>query len=225
MSRPAATVVRDNEVSVNRTGRQELERRVQDLDREHPDWSARELEEELKARLPAVYGEWCDDTPALGSRLRSVQRWRGAGARGLEAKQAQVLFPHLWPLGERQRHELEPSYVPVQRVAAGSWRLFLFNCGPEVLREIHVLMDGHEVGYSPFLLMGRFAEVNWQRLPSIKEAALGLDGSAVTSHPFEARFVIAKGTRNAKLGGALRLDAQQGWVEFDGGDGRRKEIE
>jgi hypothetical protein len=210
---------------MKRSEREELERRVQDLDREHPDWSARDIETELRARLPVAYGNWADETPSEGSRRRSIQRWRGAGGRVLAARQAQALFPYAWPLGERQRHELEPAYTPSTRIVTGSWRLFLYNCGPEVLREVHVRLDGSSVEYSPFLAMGKFAEIRWQRVTSIKEAVMRFEGTSWSTHVLECDFVVAKGTKSARIRGTLRLDSGHGWVEFDAGDGRTKEIE
>ncbi|MGI0053625.1 MAG: hypothetical protein ACRECR_05130 [Thermoplasmata archaeon] len=207
----------------SRSERDELEHGVQELDREHPGWNSREIETELRDRHPATYGRWRDATPSEGSRLRSIQRWRGTGGRALAARQAQALFAHVWPLGERQRQEMEPSYAPASRVASGSWRLFLFNCGPEVLREIHITLAGEAIGYSPFLLMERFTEIFWQRVPSIKEAAL--NGPEPSAFALEVRFVIARGTRNARIEGKLRLEPEQGWTQFDAGDGRSREIE
>lgn len=208
---------------MNRTERAALERLVQDLDRDHPDWSARELEAEMRVRSPVGYGNWSDETPNESSRLRAIQRWRGSVGRGLAVKQAAVLYPYLWPVGERQRHELEPAYSPASRLTTGSWRLFLYNCSPEILREVHVVLDRTDVGYSPFLAVGRFAEVRWQRVGEIKVAAM--HEGAVSRHEFRARFVIAKGTKEAHLGGTLSMDGRQGWTEFDAGDGRQREIE
>jgi hypothetical protein len=198
---------------------------VQDLDRDHPEWSAREIAVEIQARSPVAYGEWHEDTRAEGSRLRSIQRWRGTQGKELAARQAQALFPFLWPLGERQRHELEPTYAPSSRLANGSWRLFLYNCGPEVLRELHVALDGQKVGYSPFLVTGKFTELHWQRVGSAKAAAMGTDSGIASPHELDVKFVVAKGTKTAKLAGTLVLHPGQGWVEFDAGDGRKKEIE
>jgi hypothetical protein len=209
---------------MKRSERAHLAREVQELDREHPEWSAATLEAELKARHAVLHGNWADETPNLSSRLRAVQRWRGASGAALASQQAKLLFPYLWPLGERQRHELEPTYQPSARIASGSWRLFLFNCGPEVLREIHVGLDGSALGYSPFLPTSKFFEVLWQRRPQIGESALS--GRSVPSrHALTVSFVLAKGTRNGRLTGELVLDPDQGWTEFDAGDGRTKEIE
>ncbi|HEV2316838.1 MAG TPA: hypothetical protein VGV89_04605 [Thermoplasmata archaeon] len=210
---------------MNRTRRTELEQLVQDLDRDHPEWSAREIEGEVLSRSPVAYGEWKEETPAEGSRLRSVQRWRGTQGKELAVRQAQALFPYLWPLGERQRHELEPTYAPSSRISNGSWRVFLYNCGPEVLRELHVLLDAQKIGYSPFLVTGKFAELQWQRVATAKAAAMANDAGIPSHHELEVHFVVAKGTKKAKLGGALVLQPGQGWVEFDAGDGRKKEIE
>jgi hypothetical protein len=208
---------------MGRAERRTLERLVQDLDRDHPDWSSREIEGELRERSAVDYGNWADLTPNEASRLRAIQRWRGAGAPALAARQAAVRFPYLWPLGERQRHELEPAYAPASRLTTGSWRVFLYNCSPEILREVHVVLDRTKVVYSPFLAVGRFSEVHWQRVGQIKVAAM-TEGS-VSRHDFSVRFVVAKGTKEARLDGTLLLDGRQGWIEFDAGDGRNREIE
>jgi hypothetical protein len=210
---------------VRKGDRQELEHRVQELDRQHPEWNARELERELAERASVAYGEWSAETPEIGSRLRAVQRWRGAGERGLEAKKAALLFPHAWPVGERQRSELEPAFSPSTRPATGSWRLFLYNCSPDVLHEIRMRLDSTDVGYAPFLGVGRFTELRWQSVDAIKRILLGGAGDPRSRHRFSVEFVLARGTRRGSLEGALELDAGQGWVGFDAGDGRWKEIE
>ncbi|MCI4338419.1 MAG: hypothetical protein L3J72_03865 [Thermoplasmata archaeon] len=210
---------------MRRGAREELERRAQDIDREHPDWNAREIERELESRASIAFSEWAQETQELTSRLRAVQRWRGAGVRGLEAKRAQLLFPYAWPVGERQRAELEPAYNPSSRPMTGSWRLFLYNCGPDVLHEIRMRIDGVDVGYAPFLGTARFTEVKWQSVEAIKRLLLEGVGDPKSSHSLLVEFVLAKGTRRGSLTGTLLLDAGQGWVGFDGGDGRLKEIE
>jgi hypothetical protein len=210
---------------MRRGAREELEQRTQDIDRERPEWNARDIEEELASRASVAYGAWVEETPELTSRLRAVQRWRGAGARGLEAKRAQLLFPYAWPLGERQRAELEPAYTPSSRPTSGSWRLFLYNCGPDVLRELRIQLDESDVGYSPFLGTGRFAEVKWQAVEPIKRRLLESAPDPFSSHALAVEFVLAKGTRRGTLQGTLQLDSRQGWVGFDAGDGRVKEIE
>lgn len=205
--------------------RQELEHRVQELDRQHPDWNARELERELVERASLAYGEWAEETPEISSRLRAIQRWRGAGVRGLEAKRAALLFPHAWPVGERQRAELEPAYAPSTRPATGSWRLFLYNCSPDVLHEIRMRLDSTDVGYAPFLGTGRFTELRWQAVAAVKRLLLEGVGEPRSTHRLSVEFVLARGTRRGELEGTLQLDVGQGWVGFDAGDGRWKEIE
>ena len=210
---------------MNRTDRRLLAQQTQALDREHPEWNARELDAELAMRAPVAYGSWAESTPELASRRRSIQRWRGPEGSGAAPRAAGLLFPYLWPVGERQRHELEPGYVPSSRLSAGSWRIFLYNCSPETVREIHVTLDRAVVGYSPFLLPGRFTELLWQRVPAIKEVALADVEPRLSDHPLRVLFVLARGTREGRLEGTLRLRNDQGWAEFDGGGGRRKELE
>jgi hypothetical protein len=210
---------------MRRSRRSELEPQVQGLDREHPEWSSSEIERELRVRHPAMYGDWAEETPEVASRRRAVQRWRGSGGRALAARQARAEIPFLWPVGERQRRELDPGYLPSSRLSAGSWRIFLYNCAPETLREIHVALDRVAVGYSPFLLPGRFLEVLWQRVEPIKEATLATPESAPSGHLLRAQFVRSRGTREGRLEGTLQLRTDQGWLVFDGGNGRTKELE
>ena len=208
-----------------RQERQELEEVVQRLERERPKASAAELEQELSTRSPVAYGAWAQETPLLRSRLRAVQRWR-SGARGRDAgKNVGHLFPYVWPIGDRQRKELEPTHQVSPVVASGSWRLFLYNCGPEVVRDVRVSLDGNPLDYAPSVLMGRFAEVHWQRVEAIRAQCLSDDGGHVSTHAFRAEFVINKGTRQAYVEGELTLHSLQGWVHFEGRDGRRREVE
>ncbi|MCI4330595.1 MAG: hypothetical protein L3K19_01955 [Thermoplasmata archaeon] len=205
--------------------RQELERQVQTLERERPKQTASQMETELARRAPVAYGGWRDETPNLRSRLRAIQRWR-AGAKGRGAGTGvRHLFPYLWPVGERQRREAEPSFVPSPAVASGSWRIFLYNCSPEVVRDVRVRLDGVDLDYSPSIAVSRFTEVHWQRIEAIKAASLSDSGPEATRHQLEVSFVIAKGTREARIHGDLVLDSTQGWTFFDSRDGRRREIE
>ncbi|HYK94183.1 MAG TPA: hypothetical protein VEY07_09140 [Thermoplasmata archaeon] len=208
-----------------RQSRVELEQAVQRVEREHPDWEARRIERELESRVPVAYGAWRQDTPVLRSRLRQVQRWR-TGARGRDAGRWSVhLFPYLWPVGERQRKEVDPTFSPSPVVASGSWRIFLYNCGPEVVRDVRVAVDGTPLDYSPSILTGRFSEIHWQRRESLRSNALLASEGDASNHELTVEFVIAKGTREARLAGTLLLDPVQGWVHFSGRDGRAREIE
>lgn len=208
-----------------RQDRDELEHQVQRLEREHPDWSAAQIEAELEGLAPVAFGRWRSETPVRRSRLRQVQRWR-RGARGRDAGRGAVhLFPYLWPVGERQRKEVDPAFSPSPVVASGSWRIFLYNCGPEVVRDVRVFVNGHSLDYAPSIPTGRFSEIHWQREESVRAGALALESSTPTRHELSVDFVIARGTREAHLVGELVLHPQQGWVHFAGRDGRRREIE
>jgi hypothetical protein len=210
---------------VSRQEREELLERVQQVERKHPDWSAAAVEEEVARLSPVPHGNWKDETPNLRSRLRQVQRWR-KGSQGREAGRSLAqLFPYLWPLGERQRHEVDPGFAPSGRFLAGSWRLFLFNCGPEVVRDVRVRLDEMEVDYAPSILEGKSQEIHWQRVPSIKENALSELSESASRHRLEVDFVVARGTREAHLEGDLVLDRTNGWTFFGSLDGRQREVE
>ncbi len=222
MSHVAATTVAV--LSMPRQTRSELESDVQRLEREHPRWTASQIERELATRSPVAYEAWRTETPVLRSRLRQVQRWR-TGARGRAAGLGvRHLFPYLWPVGERQRKEVDPGFSPSPVVVAGSWRIFLYNCGPEVVRDVRVFLDGGPIDYAPSVLTGRYQEVHWQRHEGIRSSLLQEAGEP-TRHPLRVEFVLARGTRQAALEGDLLLDPQQGWVHFAGRDGRQREIE
>ncbi len=222
MSQSTATTVAVQ--SMARQERAELEREVQRLEREHPKWRAAEIEHELATRAPVAYGSWKAETPNRRSRLRQVQRWR-SGARGRDpGRGARALFPYLWPVGERQRKEVDPDFAPSPLVSAGSWRVFLYNCGPEVVRDVRVYLDRVPLDYAPSILTGRYQEVHWQRHESIRGSLLQ-EAAAPSRHPLRVEFVVAKGTRQAVLEGTLLLDPSQGWVHFEGRDGRRREVE
>ena len=209
---------------MSRQAREELEQVVQSLEREHGEWTAAEVEEELARRAPLAYGSWVDETPQLRSRLRAVQRWR-VGSRGRAAGVGvRHLFPYVWPVGERQRKEMEPTFSTSGLRASGSWRLFLYNCSPEVVRDVRVFLDQTEIDYAPSVLEGRFAEIHWQKLDSIRALTLS-EGSEASDHPLRAEFVIARGTRQATVDGALTLDTRQGWVHFRSRDGRNRDLE
>jgi hypothetical protein len=146
--------------------------------------------------------------------------------RGRDAgRSVAQLFPFLWPVGERQRHEVDPAFAPSARMVAGSWRVFLYNCGPEVVRDVRVRLDQMEVDYAPSVLEGRFQEIHWQRVESIKEIALQSSVDGTSRHHLEVDFVVARGTREAHLEGDLMLDPAQGWTFFGSLDGRQRELE
>lgn len=209
-----------------RQEREQLEHEVQQLERSRPDASAAQLEADLQLRAPVAYESWRAETPVLRSRLRAVQRWR-RGARGRDAGRGAVhLFPYLWPIGERQRREVDPGFAPSPVVASGSWRIFLYNCGPEVVRDVRVFLDQSPLDYAPSILTGHFTEIHWQREESVKAATMMMmDGSNLSRHELRVEFVIAKGTRQSQLVGSLTLHPSQGWVHFAGTDGRAREVE
>lgn len=210
---------------MKRQDREELERLVQSLERKNPNWPASRLETAIAESAPIAYGAWKEETPNLRSRLRAVQRWR-TGSRGREAGRGVIhLFPYVWPVGDHQRQELDPGWSVSSRVASGSWRLFLYNCAPEVVRDVRISLDGEEIDYAPSILVGRFAEIHWQKLEAIRTETLATPGSGGQRHRLEAEFVIAKGTRQARIQGEILLDPSQGWTYFSSRDGRKREIE
>jgi hypothetical protein len=211
---------------MKRQERLELERAVQDLERRLPKASAAELERELERSAPLAYGSWREETPTLRSRLRAVQRWRSGFRGGKESGKSPVhLFPYMWPVGDRQRKEVDTNHVVSPVVASGSWRIFLYNCGPEVVRDIRVFLDRTSLDYAPSVLTGRFQEIHWQRIDAIKAECLSADGPRQTRHLLRVEFVINRGTRHARLEGDLLLDTGSGWIQFEGRDGRGREIE
>lgn len=210
---------------MSRQERRELERHVLGIERDHPKWSAAEIELELSRRVPVAYGNWKDETPVSRSRLRAVQRWR-VGSKGRDAGQGpRHLFPYLWPIGERQRKEIEPTWTVSPVVASGSWRIFLYNCSPEVVRDVRVRLDRIDLDYAPSILDGRCAEIHWQRIDAIKSVCLAEAGPHQTQHLLEVDFVISRGTRQAGVEGELTLDSMQGWTFFGSRDGRRRDLE
>jgi hypothetical protein len=211
---------------MKRQEREELERRVQELERHDPKAAASTLERELERQAPVAYGNWKEETPVLRSRLRAVQRWR-SGARGRDAgKGNRHLFPYVWPIGDRQRKDVDSAHQVSPVVASGSWRLFLYNCGPEVVRDVRILLDQVDLDYTPSILTGRFAEVHWQRIDSIRAQCLSTDDRDHESrHLLRVDFVVNKGLRQAHIEGELVLHSLQGWTEFAGRDGRGREIE
>ncbi|MCI4350467.1 MAG: hypothetical protein L3K15_03015 [Thermoplasmata archaeon] len=210
---------------MSRQAREELEEAVQALEREHAEWTAARIEAELAGRNPLAYGSWIDETPELRSRLRAVQRWR-IGSRGRSAGMgARHLFPYVWPVGERQRKEMEPTFSTSNLRVSGSWRLFLYNCSPEVVRDVRVFLDRTEIDYAPSVLEGRFTEIHWQKVDEIRARCLAQAPPETSRHPFRAEFVIARGTRQATVDGDLMLNVLQGWVHFGSRDGRNRDLE
>jgi hypothetical protein len=210
---------------VKRQDRASLEREVQAIERENPKGSAGAFEKELERRIPVLYGSWKDETPVLRSRLRAIQRWR-SGSRGRDAgKTVRHLFPYVWPVGDRQRKDVDANHQVSPVVSSGSWRLFLYNCGPEVVRDVRIFLDRSELDYAPSILTGRFAEIHWQRLDAIKAQCLADDGVNLSRHLLRVDFVIDRGTRLAHIEGELTLHALQGWLRFEGRDGRGREVE
>jgi hypothetical protein len=211
---------------MKRREREELERRVQELERKDPKAAASALEKELEQQAPLAYGSWKEETPVLRSRLRSVQRWR-SGTRGRDAgKGIRHLFPYVWPIGDRQRKDVDSAHQVSPVVATGSWRIFLYNCGPEVVRDVRIYLDQVDLDYAPSILTGRFAEVHWQRIDAIRDRCLSTDEADQASrHLLRVDFVVNKGLRQAHVEGELILHSLQGWTQFDGRDGRAREIE
>lgn len=210
---------------MKRQDREELERLVQGLERRNPKASASELERSIAENSPALHGDWVAETPNLRSRLRAVQRWR-IGARGRDAGRGPVhLFPYVWPVGDRQRQELDPGWAVPSRLSNGTWRLFLYNCAPEVVRDVRIRLDGAEIDYAPSILVGRFAEIHWQRVEGLRDGSMGTTSGPSSTHQLEAEFVIAKGTRQARISGELSMEPGQGWAFFASRDGRRRELE
>ena len=223
MSRDGATTV--GATAVKRQEKEELERQVQALEREDTKSSARFVERELERRSPLAYGAWKEDTPVLRSRLRAIQRWR-SGARGRDSgKGPRHLFPYVWPVGDRQRREVDSTYLVSPVVSTGSWRIFLYNCGPEVVRDVRIFLDHVELDYAPSILTSHFAEIHWQRIEAIKARCLGDDGANLSKHLLRVDFVVNKGTRLAHIEGELTLHSLQGWVQFGARDGRGRELE
>lgn len=208
-----------------RTDRAELERLVQDLDRQHPDWPALEFERELAHRAAVSYGNWKDETPNLESRLRQVQRWRTGFRSGGQLARAQVAYTFVWPVGEKQRQGLEPSFPARPALRRASHRVFLYNCSAEILREVRAKIGGVEVAYDPALAPAGFAELHWTRNPSIKASLLRTPDNETLRFPLEVAFAVSNGTKRASLKGDLRMEANDGFVAFRASDRSEKEIE
>jgi hypothetical protein len=210
---------------MNRDEREELRHRVEDLHRDHPDWYARQIEAELASRSPVAYGSWVDETKGLAARLRSIQRWRGGGGGAFRGPLTGGTFPFVWPMGERQRQELEPTFQPSRVPRRGSSRLFLYNCGPEVVRDVRISLDGAPIGYAPALPVGRFSEIVWMKVSELRLASLSEGADTPSEHALSVDFVVGKGMHEARLQGTLVLDPSQGWRIFQAGESRSSEIE
>ncbi|MCI4351500.1 MAG: hypothetical protein L3K15_08325 [Thermoplasmata archaeon] len=204
--------------------RLQLERLVQQLERDHPEWNARRFEAELEVLAPVVYGGWKDDTPESESRLRQVQRWR-SGFRSPGLPTVHLPFRYLWPVGERQRHALEPGFDPGRARPRASHRVFLQNVSDEIVREVRARLGGKDVSYEPALAPKSFAMVRWTGNPDVRAAAIASGPHVRLPFPFRVEFAVAKGTRRASLDGELVLDSDDGWVSFVSSDGQSKEIE
>ncbi|HZY70526.1 MAG TPA: hypothetical protein VFF67_06080 [Thermoplasmata archaeon] len=203
----------------------ELEEVVQRVERDHGEWSAVEIERELARLAPVAYSRWKEGTPNLRSRLRSVQRWR-AGLRGRGASAtARQLFPYVWPVGERQRREIEPAFGGTSPLRSGCWRIFLYNCSAEVVRDVRVFLDNLEIDYAPSILEGKFAEIHWQKHEDVRGRLLDQAPPPLSRHRLRVEFVIARGTRQSAVDGELVLDVSQGWTHFGSRDGRSRDLE
>ncbi|MCI4352543.1 MAG: hypothetical protein L3K14_04065 [Thermoplasmata archaeon] len=204
--------------------RKELEQLTQNVERAHSEWSARQVERELEALAPVIYGNWKNETPNFAARLRQVQRWR-KGYRSPPKVRPTSLYRHVWPVGERQRHELEPAYVARPTRLRASHRVFLRNCSPEPVQELRARLAGKEVAYEPSLLPGHFVEVDWSRHEELMKWLL--EASDHSTRPFKllVEFATDRGTRSGRFEGELELDSTDGWRAFVASDGSRKEIE
>jgi hypothetical protein len=201
-----------------------LEQLTQRIDRQHPDWNARQVEAELETLASAVYRQWKGGTPNDDARLRQVQRWR-RGLRNPVRPLAHLAFRHLWPTGERQRAVAEPGFLRRVHPGAGSHRVFLQNCSEETVHDLRATLGGQQVTNESVLRGGQFAEVHWTRNPSVRAAALAADTRTPLRFPLRVEFVVARGTRRAGLSGELFLEPEDGWMSFVCSDGAAKEIE
>lgn len=211
-------------LAVTPGGRSELERLVQGVDRKHPEWTARSIEAELEALAPVGYGYWKDNTPSLAARLRQVQRWRRGSSGPPARRSGPRLFPHLWPMGERQRQKIEPAFEARSTAMEASHRVFLYNCSTETIRDVRVVLGGREVCYDPAIAAGRFVEVYWQKNNAIRTAALAAADTDRIPFRLLVEFAIARGTKQARLDGQLTLDASNGWISFTSPDGQEREL-
>jgi hypothetical protein len=209
---------------MSRSDRRELELVVQRLHRAHPDWTGPAIEAELATLAAVAYGNWKDDTPLPRSRARQIQRWRrgeSSGRRVVDKPQ----FTELWPLGENQRHAFESSFPPAPSHRGASHRLFLRNCSPRALRELHIRLGALEIGYEPELPAGGFCEVVWTRDPAVRSALLAAGDHEQLPWELRVEFATAEGARRGRLRGTLLLDGTSGWRSFRTADGTERSIE
>jgi hypothetical protein len=211
--------------AMTRGDRAELERLVLTLERQHPEWSARDIEHELAQRAPVSYGNWKDDTGVLSARLRQVQRWR-TGARGRSrAARADLSYTYLWPIGVKQRKRAEPGFAAPSSRTRASHRLFLTNCSTETIRELRARITGQEVAYDPAVPPGGFSELHWTRNESIRKELLAAADHQTLRYALEVDFAVANGRKRAALKGELSMDSTDGWTLFATSGSTTKEIE
>jgi len=210
---------------MTRAERAELERLVFTLERQNPDWSASRVEQELAERAPVAYGNWKLDTPNLRARLRQIQRWRTGFKGGGRPARAQLSYTFLWPMGEKQRQALEPSYPARASSRRASHRIFLYNCSGETVRELRAKLGRVEVAYEPALNPGAFTEIHWTRDATVRDSLLAATDHQTLVQPLDVEFAVSNGTKRAVLKGNLSLDATDGWTSFRASDQTEKEIE
>lgn len=202
-----------------------LERHVQDIERRHPDWLARQIERELEALAPVAYGNWRDATPSILARLRQVQRWRRGSPRNRKPLSRDLLFRYIWPVGEKQRHSVDSAFQPRPTQLRATHRLFLRNCGPETLREVRARIDGRDMMYEPSIDGGKFGEIRWFADARLMDLLVGALPNQERLLRLEVDFAIQRGRKRAQLRGELTLHASDGWVRFASLDGGSKELE
>ena len=210
---------------MTRAERAELERLVLALERQHSSWSASQVEGELAQRAPVAYGNWKEDTPNVRARLRQIQRWRTGFRGGGQSSRTRLSYAFVWPMGERQRQVLEPSYPARATSPKASRRIFLYNCSGEIVRELRAKLGDVEVAYEPAVKSGAFAELHWTRNPTVRDGLLGATDHQLLHHPLQVEFAVSDGRKRASLKGILSLDATDGWTAFRSSDRTEKEIE
>jgi hypothetical protein len=210
---------------MSRGSRAELERLVQVLERKHPEWSASRIEAELEILAPVDYGYWKDNTPVPRARHRQVQRWRTGDKGTVRRSSVRPPFQYVWPVGERQRHALDPEFQPRATGLRASHRIFVHNCSEETLREVRVRLGDREVAYEPAMEPGKLTEIHWVKNDAIRAAALAAVGHERIPHDLQVEFAFSKGLKIGHLEGELTMDATEGWTSFTSGGGVAKEIE
>jgi hypothetical protein len=183
------------------------------------------MEAELEQLSPVAYGGWKDGTPILRARHRQVKRWRtGASVAGRKAP-ARLPFQLVWPIGERQRQSIDPTFSARSTRLRASQRLFLHNCSEETVRELRVRLGGEEVAYEPALEPHAVTEIHWVRNPAVRAAAFVAEPGQSLRHRLIAEFAVAKGMKRGQLVGELSMHASDGWTSFSSEDGTSKEVE